>query len=560
MSSAFFSDGKKKLTRTKTPLQRTQSGNPDELHRSESVQDTFERSKDNKVDEYNQKLSEGLMRMELDRALCDPDPMRGSSPKRDDRHDFSPRSKLGDQPERSSPRMMELRQKGRSSSRGNSPVNLVVPGLPEQQSNGQKFLSGHLLLAKKLSDEANESDKLKKKTKPKDGLSSPNSKSQLAFTVSEPPKQALTKKQSLSRTNDKQKLSRQLSLQGGEDPRLGQGRAPLHAQLSYDPRRQRKPLAATEITSEERQKMLQDFMHVQRQDSVSGGERSSYGVEYEQQQSPHSVQPRHLAHEFTRGHTVLGRMQSAPERYIQQHPTPRQTPTMMRQNSSSDTQLNKLFNYESDVQADSMLARGPSDAINVNNRTDALTFQIGGQSSQTMPSYPPMSSTGQNYSHLSPLDYRFQSSVSPDYQLHGSHFHQSNPMLSQHQPNFQVQSQYHFSQANVPFLEHSNVWSAQNQVQQNLSNFPPQFVNRNLTPQGMANQDLSIQPNNTMQLQGHIQPFPTETLKPHENNPRLKLYTTLCDLFPEESVRTVMNQHPEEQNPKTLCAYLINLN
>ncbi|XP_045198174.2 uncharacterized protein LOC123552523 [Mercenaria mercenaria] len=547
-------DGKKKLTRTKTPLQRTQSGNPEELRKTELLHDSSGRNEDNKVDDYNQKLSEGLMKMELDRALSDSDSLRGSSPKKEDKRDFSPRSKLGDQQGRSSPRLTELRQKGRGSSRGNSPVNLVVPGLPDQQDDGQKFLSGHLLLAKKLSDEANESDKLKKKSKPKDGLGSLNAKTQLKFTASEPQKQALGKKQPLSRTSEKQKLSRQLSLQGGEDPRLGQDRVPLHAQLSYDPRRLRKdqPFAVGAINPSERQKMLQDFMHVQRLDLMSGGERGIYGGEEQQQ-------PRHLSHDFVRGHAALGRMQSAPDPCLQHHPTPRQTPAMMRQNSSSDTQLNKMFSFESDMQMDGMMARGPSEGLQMRNRTDPLTFQIGGPTSQNMPHYQPMSSTGQSFSPVSPLDYRFQASISPDYQHQGSHFLQSNPMLPHQQQNFnQGQTQYHFSPTNVPYLDHSNVWSAQNQVQQNV-NFPAQFVNRNLSPHTITNPDANLLPNNMKNMQGHIQPFPIETRVP-QDNARIKLYESLCNLFPKENVRMVMNQYPDEDNPKTLCAYLINCN
>lgn len=548
MMKIFVSEGKKKLTRTKTPLQRTQSNNAEDIRKRDNSEEAGEKNKENKLDDYNQKLSESLLKMELDRALNDSDNARGLSPRSQDGRDFSPRSKL-DQPDRSSPRLFELKQRGRASPRGNSPINLVVPGQSEQTDEGEKFLSGHLLLAKKLSDEANESDKLKKKSKPRgeDGQSSSTNK---FFTnSSEKQKPELVRKQPLARVGDKQKLSRQLSLQGGEDPRLG--RVPLHAQLSYDPRRLTKDqqFVSAALNQEERQKMLQDFMHVQRQDMIATSERGLYGMNEHQSRS--------MAQDLSRGHATLGRMQSAPNSCLQNSPTPRHPPAMTRQNSSSDTQLNKMMCTDNDIQVDGVVSRGPSDNLPMRDTTGSVTFQIGGQANQNLPQYRPLTPTSHCYSPISPLDYRYQQTMSPDYQHQGSHFLASNQMIHPHQQSFNhIQTPFHYPSANVPFLDHSNVWTSPTHVPQNVAGFPQQFVPRNMSPYTIPNQDINLQHSSTSNIQMHNQPVPVE-MPILPNNPRFRLYSDLCNLFPEETVRMVMNQHPEEDNPKQLCAYIL---
>lgn len=516
------------------------------MRTSGNIEDPLGKNKDNRMDDYNLKLSESLMKMELERAISEPEQIRGSSPRTPEKRDYSPRSRIGDQQDRPSPRLTELRQKGRGSPRGTSPVNLAVPGLPpDQPDESQKFLSGHLLLAKKLSDEATESDKLKKKTKPKceDGQGNQNAKSPLAYTGVEGQQPQIVKKQPLSRSSEKQKVSRQMSLQGGDDPRLSQGRVPLHTQLSYDPRRLgNEPLFA------DRQMMLQDFMHVQHRDLAGGIERSSYSHD-------ESAQHRSLAHNQLRGgHVALGRMQSAPDSF-QQTQSHRQTPLMMRQNSSSDTQLNKMLSCDNPV--DGMIARGAADIMPMRDTTGSVTFQIGGQTNQNMPHYQPVGSAGQIISPVNPHDYRFQHAFPADYHQQRSPFLSSNPLMPTHQPNFnQVHTHFHYSPTNVQYSDQSNLWNTQNQIEQNVSNYPQHFIGRNISPHTIPSQDPNLPPTSSCTSQGLVHPFSMEA-PILSNNPRFKLYTSLCNLFPEETVRSVMNQHPEVDNPKELCAYII---
>lgn len=546
-----IAEGKKKLTRTKTPLQRTRSSNPEEHKHSKQTEETVPQCTD-VMDDYNQKLSESLMKMELDRVKGEKDVLtRTNSQRTPEKKDKPNKSMFGDTSDtKSSPRVSDHVQKGWGSPRGTSPVNLTVPGLPDQRDDSQKFLSGHLLLAKKLSDEANESDKMKKRNKAKgdDSQGSTNTTSPLAY----PPNVIETGgKKPLSRSKDKQQLSRQFSLQGGDDPRLSKGHSALHTALSYDSRNlhaeQPRPTPA------ERQMLLQDFMLVQHQDMLSDSG----------QHKPKEKLHRTTSKEITRGHNSLSRMQSAPDPFLRTQPSAR--PVMRRQNSSSDTQLNKIHTHESELFSPEIgHLRGPHDSIPMKDTTGNVKFQIGGHLGPHIPQYQLFSPPGQVFPHtlLGPQEYQMQQAAPPpDYQ-------QPPNYVQQHQlphaqiPNFQPvphQSSYPFTSGSHQYhgnVDQSSTWNAQSHVQQSVSNFPPPFSGGNIFPQNVISTEANISALGMSSSHGHIQPLPSETpILP--NNPRFKLYNDLCNLFPEDSVRAVMNQHPETNNAKDLCAYLI---
>ena len=547
----FLAGEKKKLSR-RSPLQRTKSANPEDLSKTPltfSFGAPNTKENDEKFREYNKKLTESRLRMEQDR---DTDKTKLSSPRSMEKRELQRSKTTGDQTGRSSPRFMELRQEGMRSPRGASPVNLSVPGNTEKTEGSQKFLSGHLLLAKKLSDEANESDKMKKKGKSKgtDDASSSNTMSPLAYSLSKQTQNVEPGGKKQLQHKEKQSVSRQVSLQGSEDARLvqGQGHMGLHASQSFDLRRLASHQTYIHGNQDDRQTLMQDFQQVQHQEF--GG--SFYGPI----EPPH----RHLSNkDMSHGHASVTRMQSAPDPFTRSKPSVR-PPLMMRQNSSSDTQLNKFYTGEHDMFGGDMLTRGSSDNMPkvMQDTTGSVKFQIG--SVPPMQTYKPPAFHNTLYSHNSTPDFRSQQQqFSTEFQQQ-----QGQPFMSmQHQVQNNLQqtpqpnvssvfptTQFADQPGNIWEPNHPNTTTFSNQ-----SHFPAGSLWPMMPPtgQGPPLSNFNINPG-----QSHpMGPNPIENpILP--NDRRFKLYHDLCRLFPEEKVRAVMNQHPTADNPNELCAYLIN--
>lgn len=411
-----------------------------------------------------------------------------------------------------------------ASPRGASPVsNLSVPG-QRQYDDSEQFLSGHLLLAKKLSDEADESDKLKKmeSLKEKDSL-------QTSQTSAEPykPKQPVTK----------QKLSRQLSLQGSEDPRLKQSHAALKAQFSHDPRH-----LAQRYTSETNQGMLlSDFMQSQSVYPDRMGHLHTHsGTDL-------SAPGHHIGEEY-HSNPALTRLPSAPDPYMVRQPLPPRVPMMLRQNSTSDPQLHKIDQEEPRQYMLPMAARG---TLPMKDTTGQVTFQIGGT---------PISRQGlhMRHGHVSPS---FNQGAPP--QSFSSQYGSMPAGMAgmQYMRPLSVNQPHTYGQNYSPpyGMSIASQGPAMDPIIQNVCQTSPSY----LKPSGPLNPvpvsiSTSVGANMTGYPSSHQGPLPEEA-PILAGDPRYKLYYHLCGLFPEQKVRAVMNMHPESTDPNEICAYIIGM-
>ena len=424
---------------------------------------------------------------------------------------------------RVNPDVETLRSGGASprgaSPRGASPVNLSVPG-QRQYDDSEHFLSGHLLLAKKLSDEADESDKLKKMESLKEN--DPLQTSHLAA-----PAEQMKSKQPVT----KQKLSRQLSLQGSEDPRLRQSHAALKAQYSHDPRH-----LGQRYTSEPSQGMLlSDF--IQSQSSDRSNHPHAHSVT-DLTASGHQV-----GQEY-HGNPVLTRLPSAPDPYMVRQHFPPGMSLMMRQNSTSDPQLHKLDQEEPRPYIPAMASRG---TLPMKDTTGCVTFQIGGTQvpksmhighvspsfNQTVPpqAFPsqygsmPVSMAGMPYVRTHAVSQPQAQSFSPSYSMN----------VAGQRPMMEVSGQTR--------------WDT-----------PPSYLAQaspvNPSPVSMAASGGPSMGGFQTQHPGSL----PEDAPILAGDPRYKLYYHLCGLFPEQKVRAAMNIHPDSSDPNQICAYIIGMN
>ena len=479
-----------------------------------------------------------------------------------------------------------------------SPVNqgfkFTLDSDGSSSGNSQTFLSGHLLLAKKLSDEASETDKFKKKGKTRidDGT---NVVSPLTLPMQDLGGEG-TGQTSLEgqQVAQKQKLSRQYSLHTG-------------AGGSGNP--QSQPHNTDQVPQ---QAYHQELRHTQ-----------SGGFLHSPVEKPKPKLSRNLLY----GHTPLAKMQSAPDPFLRTQQAARPLPIMSRQNSSSDTQLNKL---QGSIECEPHPDRSFPPAV-MKDTSGAVTFQIGGiphpqlfSQPQGVPYQNPMlqMSQAQHEAHYQSLYQMFP----PQAQVSGmmSQGSQGPPNI---QPNSHLQTHHHppFTHSHLqsqparltgpfppdqsrhfPSHQGGNAWphlSSHTSSQPNLAAYqggpgippgvapvhPQSHLRLHPPPDPGWPQHLSQSSSHFMPHAGpqsashhvsHSSPnlhtlgaapgpqsmsgaqFPTPTPTPteaqiHPTDRRFKLYCDLCRLFPEERVRAVMNHHPEADNPQDICAYLI---
>lgn len=230
-----------------------------------------------------------------------------------------------------------------SGSRSSSPKQRSTPS-PQQMPQQEVFLSGHLMLAKKLSDEAGETkphkseDRLFNRSPP----SAYPSTSPLATPVkqnkplSQLPSHSLTHQlppqhQPLSQQfshpvpmqQQHQRLSRQFSLQESQDARLQQGHT--SACLSTASHSSRVPFQQDNFGAFGMPKNI-----------FAAGNFSNVHTQFSGR-----LDHRYMGEESE--HAALSRMQSAPETVFTRNGTPQKRfGRMVRQNSSSDTQLHLI--------------------------------------------------------------------------------------------------------------------------------------------------------------------------------------------------------------------------
>lgn len=328
--------------------------------------------KDLKKKEYNDKLAENRKKMEQaeeDEKRRELEEKRSNSPDTEEKVYQSLLNPGYDSPGVRSPEMR---------SRSSSPL---ARGSPIPQQKQEQFLSGHLLLAKKLSDEA-EQKKMKQKMDDKDQFrcNSPlvtpfikHSHSSHSMTAGAPVFQTIPSNSDDSQHDNqplKQKLSRQLSLQGSQDPRLQPGHTTLRQHMSLDPR-----LYSDQMQTPHRQQPLGPSRSVglpcSRDISNRSPLQSNFFTKTEPEEERHhpslqiqNTQDNRLLH--VSDHSALTRMQSDPE-------TPRLNNIqqvfehkMRRQNSNSDTQLH-MIGTEMDT-VDPFFSPAPGDLSNYRNR------------------------------------------------------------------------------------------------------------------------------------------------------------------------------------------------
>ncbi|KAJ8314938.1 hypothetical protein KUTeg_007088 [Tegillarca granosa] len=505
-------------------------------------------------------------------------------------------------------------------SRSSSPLQR---GSPTPQIKPQEqFLSGHLLLAKKLSDEANDTKVRHRALEERELAESPlvcssQQQQQQQFQEHLPLHRPLQHSQSHQQQHSQeylpthrplqhsqshhqprhQTLSRQYSLQGAHDPRLRPGMQNLsyesqpisqhphlyqqqqlqqqflHQQQQYT----KKPLLA-------RARAVQGSHHggIMRQDTgmvhgvrFSIGEQKSRNIPHPDLQRFHdnscndSVFYSGDEQSFVPEHAALSRMQSAPETIeLRNQNSHRTIGRMVRQNSSSDTQLHMIgneldttgYNYgqvpvnvPNKVQGTECMPQynSPSPSL-----YDIQQQQQHQQMLRSLSMGPQFSYKQHNVPHhrveqSSGVSWSFgdQSPEKVSCQIGGNNnqFVNSSPYVQtrEHLPLQATCSD--FSDNMFSQRTQQDIWQNPHAVQGMSMPQKPPISNQGFDPQGIRES-----PSTSMYKQNLSDDSPI-----HPTDKRYNLYYHLCGLFPEVKVREVMNKYPEETNPQELCAYII---
>jgi hypothetical protein len=511
-----------------------------------------------------------------------------------------------------------------SGSRSSSPKPRSTPSpqlMPQQMPQQEVFLSGHLMLAKKLSDEAGETkshksdDRLFNRSPPSayPGASPLATPVKQSKPSSQPPSHRLTHQlppqhQPLSQQfshpvpmqQQHQRLSRQFSLQDSQDPRLQQVQS--SAGISPAPHSSRVPFQQDNFGAFGMPKNLfaaGNFSNVNPQFSGYMGEESE--------------------------HAALSRMQSAPETIFTRNDTSQKRfGRMVRQNSSSDTQLHLIGDPDLGSNEYSLFPAG-MDSRDGNHQN--YQYSTGINIQRMDPRYIRSRAVSQK-----PQEYRSQHdngetrwTFEPVLGLstYGSHcpvtqgidaFESDYPSTPAWQTSenlkYPVQESYSYphpvsdpfhSSGRLPFSqEHRTVercysggFVFQDPTRSDLcpmSSFCEGQQHSMLqTPSGKQNVGIigqehkqNLSRTSSASLSGHpssqqnLAPSINPTRKPlmestgsrpsfsefapiKPTDKRYNLYYHLCGLFPEPKVRKVMNDHPDETSPQELCALIIGM-
>lgn len=465
----------------------------------------------------------------------------------------------------------ELRQKDleclKAISGGDTRSNTPSPNRlsPSPIRPQEQFLSGHLLLAKKLSDEANDS-----KLRRTDEHS--YTKSPLAATQSQP---VLSQEPAAPQQPQHKKLSRQYSLQGAQDPRL---KPNVRPQMSYDPNMMYKQTAYPSSPYEQSSSQYSvmhtslDQSHHFKSEEDHYMPSASYSTE-RYKPRPKETEGTYLSPESQ--HMSLTRMQSAPEviHHLREQSIGRPIGKMMRQNSSSDTQLH-IMGGETDSFNYNLFPQSNVERSSITKRQDSVTYNIGGQMQQEQ--YRRSSSTVGQYHYQGAQTYSQQPSLShdprwafPEQGFQPSYSIGPSSDMRENQPVYGRETSHDFTSLRS---RGSQMWQNQPNIRHSVSYAGPSndpFQQARLSVPSSS--DFHIQSQiSTEEFGAQSRPMGVPILGAQSGVPqtcnyqsipptdkRYALYYHLCALFPEPKVRDVMNRFPDIDNPQELCAYLI---
>lgn len=383
----------KKPSRGKMAVSRTQSltpkTHPDSLGAEAPVKrhsgdfgevtvniDSRDLENDEKWKSYNEKLSEHRKQMEQ----ADIEHQRQRSDAKESQFSMVTMQSM-------EPFNMASKMEQQCGSRSSSPMQRSTPS-PQLMLQNEEFLSGHLMLAKKLSDEAGETKSHKSEERlfnrsPPLGYhgnsplatpvkqSKPPSQQQhqpLLMNQQLPPPPPPPSHQPISQQfshpvpmqHQHQKLSRQYSLQGPQDPRLQRGQMAPAAHSTRTPFPQENyrafGLARNPFSSSEN---------------------------FSTPPPPFSGRPEHRYWGEESEHAALARMQSAPETLFTKNDnnSHKRFGRMVRQNSSSDTQLHLLGDLDLGPNEYSLF---PAEVLDFNRRCQQNQQFSSGMNAQRM--------------------------------------------------------------------------------------------------------------------------------------------------------------------------------
>ncbi|KAK3098807.1 hypothetical protein FSP39_023298 [Pinctada imbricata] len=532
-------------------------------------------------------------------------------------------------------------------SRSSSPKQRKSPSPKPKLQQEQFLISGHLMLAKKLSDEASESKYVGEEC----GSTKRTAHVRSPLTIYHPPPQqtndqgTVTTHPSLSTSanvrqhrplsmqkssplpsdyqpqtrapNRHKQLSRQYSLQGSHDPRLSaqkqkQARGPSEPQnMAYYVQQQQ--MMQTQYGQNGQNMAQQPGYPISSYQMPQGndGRTMSQAVGLQDMRHHALAQHENLLHnrqylglpEFGE-HSSLARMQSAPEvvQYRQREQHNKKGGRMMRQNSSSDTQLHMIGDIDQ-TQVDYCLFPGGSEQFplsqgshsgNVTYNRDLTerhdVFHNPSQEASWISKhaskegidafesdYPSseLRSRGQD-----PWTNRQNQFYSPQAKQHvrQQNFIPSNedhfrPMIQSQQPNIRPKRPLTKTES-TGFKVHQPVEHASlsvpsfGTVEQGYGNIGVIGQEQKSNPRIDSSYNFGqYQMGSNMGNQAHASvshldsgsgaSATADDAPIHPTDKRYNLYYHLCGLFAEHKVRAVMNQHPEETNPQELCAYII---
>ncbi|XP_060084709.1 uncharacterized protein LOC132563974 [Ylistrum balloti] len=514
-------------------------------------------------------------------------------------------------------------------SRSSSPLQRGSPTQPIKPQ--EQFLSGHLLLAKKLSDEAADKKARQKVPEERDLTRTPPTElkqsraalhrcnSPLAQYSQPQPQNQILSHQMLSAEQQPQprhqKLSRQMSFQGATDPRTHRH---LHQQLSYDPR------YASQQANQRRQQPIQgrqqgfyDVRGSENFGNVGAGAIDSgmmHHMQNIQQDTRGCNEPffsgisgRHLNVE----HATLARMQSAPEvPQLRSAAAAAPIEKMARQNSISDTQLHNIggdmeqtdYNFcefqgsRADFQqgegfSSSYVARGPGYEVH----QQPVSHQFNRGYTHGAPTYPHSQTYTQPQKHhagnttWSFSDRGFapgqikQPALFPGFLRNTPHQQSRSFQLVQPRPS-QAKEQDPNFRTGILTKREDDIWGpsvvsstssstgfcSQNytpgenrygDIPRSQSGIASQVSNQNRGLIGQsnlpANSQSACHSQSAAETSRTSSPMFVEDAPIPHSDSRYSVYFHLCGLFPEQKVRTVMNQHPDLTDGQELCAYII---
>ncbi|CAH1799521.1 unnamed protein product [Owenia fusiformis] len=389
--------------------------------------------------------------------------------------------------------------------------------------------SGHLTLAKKLSDEGQSNESSGKQSPLGSGLTprssgSPQGKPQDGHA----------------------KLGRQLSLTGSEDPRL--------KKRQHHP--QSRPMAPSPVYDEERHHSYPLDIHQVRPPTQVVrpiGRQLSTGT-----RPPvlgHHLGP-FVTREMLPEHAQLTQMSSDPHAYGKAQPHAKQiNPRMLRQNSTSDPQIAQMDDTKGMIPHSSY-------GLHQGVHSQARSSWPYAMDNKNIYNPQPPYTQGQGNIVYGAGGYNQYTGDYQQAQSYMSHpgnqpqVHQLTPQPQYggvHYPGGLLPQEGHYSHVhNIPSTQQSHMFQHQQQQEPHI------------LIQSSAKGPIGIGGATSSGSQMTQSQMPTlsydesDDIKPTDT--RYNTYLHLCGIFQEKDVRKVMNKYPHELDAKKICSYLISMN